>query len=76
MSPGISLSSTPSRSVREPADCSWAGSAVRDTGNGDLYAIYQCIWKHREALPLPAGTTGHFGAELRRFVLAQYHQGK
>jgi hypothetical protein len=26
--------------------------------------------------PLPAGTTGHFGAELRRFVLAQYHQGQ
>ena len=23
--------------------------------------------------PLPAGTRGHFGAELRRFVLAQYH---
>jgi hypothetical protein len=57
---------------------------VRYTGNGGLYAIYQCIWKHREALarhacltaPLPAGTTGHFGAELRRFVLAQCHQGK
>lgn len=26
--------------------------------------------------PLPAGITGHFGAELRRFVLAQYHQGQ
>jgi hypothetical protein len=26
--------------------------------------------------PLPAGTTGHFGAELRRFVLSQYHQGQ
>ena len=26
--------------------------------------------------PLPAGTTGHFGSELRRFVLAQYHQGQ
>lgn len=26
--------------------------------------------------PLPAGTTGHFGPELRRFVLAQYHQGQ
>jgi len=25
---------------------------------------------------LPAGTTGHFGPELRRFVLAQYHQGQ
>ena len=23
--------------------------------------------------PLPVGTRGHFGAELRRFVLAQYH---
>jgi hypothetical protein len=26
--------------------------------------------------PLPAGVTGHFGSELHRFVLAQYHQGQ
>ena len=26
--------------------------------------------------PLAAGTRGHFGPELRRFVLAQYHQGQ
>ena len=26
--------------------------------------------------PLPAGSDGHFGPELRRFVLAQYHQGQ
>ena len=26
--------------------------------------------------PLPAGMVGHFGPELRRFVLAQYHQGQ
>ena len=26
--------------------------------------------------PLPAGVDGHFGAGLRRFVLAQYHQGQ
>jgi hypothetical protein len=26
--------------------------------------------------PLPSGIRGHFGAELRRFVLAQYHQGQ
>jgi predicted ATPase len=25
---------------------------------------------------LPAGIDGHFGTELRRFVLAQYHQGQ
>ena len=25
---------------------------------------------------LPAGVNGHFGAELRRFVLAQHHQGQ
>jgi len=25
---------------------------------------------------LPAGVSGHFGAELRRFVLAQHHQGQ
>src|SRR4051795_6863352 len=26
--------------------------------------------------PLPPGTRGHFGAELRRWVLMQYHQGQ
>jgi hypothetical protein len=26
--------------------------------------------------PMPAEVTGHFGAGLRRFVLAQYHQGQ
>lgn len=26
--------------------------------------------------PLPAGVKGHFGAALRRFVLAQHHQGQ
>src|SRR4051794_36314114 len=26
--------------------------------------------------PMPAGITGHFGPDLRRFVLAQYHQGQ
>jgi hypothetical protein len=26
--------------------------------------------------PLPAGISGHFGPELRRFVLMQYHQGQ
>src|SRR6266446_3932117 len=26
--------------------------------------------------PLPAGINGHFGPELRRFVVAQYHQGQ
>ena len=26
--------------------------------------------------PLPPGTRGHFGPELRRFVLMQYHQGQ
>jgi hypothetical protein len=26
--------------------------------------------------PLPGGIRGHFGPELRRFVLMQYHQGQ
>ena len=26
--------------------------------------------------PLPPGINGHFGPELRRFVLAQYHQSQ
>src|ERR1700679_1177665 len=28
------------------------------------------------AAEMPAGVRGHFGAELRRFVLGQYHQGQ
>ena len=35
------------------------------TPNGDMMTA-----------PLPAGIDGHFGPELRRFVLAQYHQGQ
>lgn len=31
---------------------------------------------HSITAPLPAGLAGHFGPELRRFVLAQYHQGQ
>jgi hypothetical protein len=30
----------------------------------------------RLVAPLPAGLRGHFGPELRRFVLAAYHQGQ
>ena len=30
----------------------------------------------RITAPLPAGISGHFGPELRRFVLAQHHQGQ
>jgi hypothetical protein len=26
--------------------------------------------------PMPAGIVGHFGPELRRFVLFQHHQGQ
>jgi hypothetical protein len=26
--------------------------------------------------PLPGGVRGHFGPELRRFVLMQHHQGQ
>ena len=33
-------------------------------------------FKTRAAAALPAGTVGHFGPELRRFVLAQYHPGQ
>ena len=31
---------------------------------------------HSITAPLPTGVAGHFGPELRRFVLAQYHQGQ
>jgi hypothetical protein len=30
----------------------------------------------RVVAPLPDGVDGHFGPELRRYVLAQYHQGQ
>jgi hypothetical protein len=35
------------------------------TPNGDMVTA-----------PLPSGIDGHFGPQLRRFVLAQYHQGQ
>ena len=31
---------------------------------------------HTIIAPLPEGTQGHFGPDLRRFVLMQYHQGQ
>jgi hypothetical protein len=31
---------------------------------------------HLIVAPLPGGVDGHFGPQLRRFVLAQYHQGQ
>jgi Transposase IS66 family len=52
----------------------------------DLVLRARCIRYRRErwltpdgqviVAPLPSGVEGHFGPELRRFVLAQYHQGQ
>jgi hypothetical protein len=52
----------------------------------DLVLRARCIRYRRErwltpdgqlvVAPLPGGVDGHFGPELRRFVLAQYHQGQ
>src|SRR5215203_3983161 len=52
----------------------------------DLVLRARCIRCRRErwltpdgrliVAPLPSGVDGHFGPELRRFVLAQYHQGQ
>src|SRR5215203_1774094 len=52
----------------------------------DLVLRARCIRYRRErwltpdgqlvVAPLPGGLDGHFGPELRRFVLAQYHQGQ
>jgi Transposase IS66 family len=52
----------------------------------DLVLRVRCIRYRRErwltpdgqliVAPLPGGVDGHFGPELRRFVLAQYHQGQ
>ncbi len=52
----------------------------------DLVLRARCIRYRRErwltpdgqlvVAPLPGGADGHFGPELRRFVLAQYHQGQ
>jgi Transposase IS66 family len=52
----------------------------------DLVLRVRCIRYRRErwltpegqliVAPLPSGVDGHFGPELRRFVLAQYHQGQ
>src|SRR3954467_11735045 len=52
----------------------------------DVVLRVRCIRYRRErwltpdgqliVAPLPGGVDGHFGPELRRFVLAQYHQGQ
>src|ERR687886_1784752 len=52
----------------------------------DLVLRARCIRYRRErwltpegqliVAPLPGGIDGHFGPELRRFALAQYHQGQ
>ena len=52
----------------------------------DLVLRARCIRYRRErwltpdgqlvVAPLPGGLEGHFGPELRRFVLTQYHQGQ
>src|ERR687884_719486 len=52
----------------------------------DLVLRARCIRYRRErwltpegqliVAPLPSGVDGHVGPELRRFVLAQYHQGQ
>src|SRR4051794_8001363 len=52
----------------------------------DLVLRVRCIRYRRErwltpdgqliVAPLPGGVEGHVGPELRRFVLAQYHQGQ
>jgi hypothetical protein len=52
----------------------------------DLVLRARCIRYRRErwltpngqliVAPRPSGVEGHFGPELRRFVLAQYHQGQ
>jgi hypothetical protein len=42
------------------------------------YRRERWLTPHGETLvaPLPRGIVGHFGPEMRRFVLAQYHQGQ
>ena len=52
----------------------------------DVRMLTECILYRRERwelpdgstllAPLPEGVTSHFGAELKRFVLTQYHQGQ
>src|SRR5881398_801626 len=42
----------------------------------DLVLRVRCIRYRRERWLTPGGLDGHFGPELRRFVLAQYHQGQ
>jgi hypothetical protein len=48
----------------------------RDRPQFALRTLADAGWRHDVTAPLPAGINGHFGPELRRFVLAQYHQGQ
>src|SRR5215212_2768855 len=64
----------------------YADFLVADFLVQDLVLRARCIRYRRErwltpdrqliVAPLPGGVEGHFGPELRRFVLAQYHQGQ
>ena len=54
---------------------------VQDLVIGSHVVNFRCErWQTRDGdmmtAPLPAGVDGHFGPELRRFVLAQYHQAQ
>ena len=54
---------------------------VQDLVLGSHVIDFQCErWQAPDGkvttAPLPPGIAGHFGPQLRRFVLAQYHQGQ
>ena len=71
------------RLLKAPAPAGSASRAMRPIWCRILCCRYAIRYRRERWLtsdgrmiiaPLPEGTEGHFGAELRRFVLMQYHQ--
>ena len=70
--------------ANEPADARFKGYedfVVQDLNVQSTTVLYRRErWQLADGstvvAPLPAGITSHFGPELKRFVLAQYHQGQ